>query len=72
MTTQYRYLKETNNNLSYLISSLINKDWNNVVENCNIKNWKEALVGILRHCDDSEYPSLCGKRGNYVYLEHAI
>ncbi|KAK9727541.1 hypothetical protein QE152_g19107 [Popillia japonica] len=69
--TQYRYLKEKDNVLSPLITSLINSDWNNIVDNCNIKNWKEALVAILRHCNDLEYPSLCERLGNRL-LEESV
>ncbi|KRT79704.1 WD40 domain-containing protein, partial [Oryctes borbonicus] len=69
MRTQCRYLKETDNNLSPLITSLINSDWGNVVDNCNLKDWKEALVGILRHCNEMEYPSLCERLGNRLLQE---
>ncbi|KAI4456983.1 sec31-related protein [Holotrichia oblita] len=67
--TGISYYVENDNNLAPLITSLINSDWNSIIDNCNIKNWKEALVAILRHCNDLEYPSLCERLGNRLLQE---
>lgn len=61
LKTQTKYLNQADGYLSSLISALVCEDWNSVVENCDINSWKEALVGILTHCNDDDYPILCGK-----------
>ncbi|XP_022916302.2 protein transport protein Sec31A isoform X1 [Onthophagus taurus] len=69
--TQSRYLKQESSYLSSLISALVSEDWNTVVENCDIYCWKEALVGILTHCNDEDYPRLCEMLGNRLDQESA-
>lgn len=59
--TQYRYFSEHSSALNSLITSLVSEDWGDIVKNCDIKCWKEALVGVFTHSNPEERSALCGE-----------
>lgn len=60
--TQYRYFSEHSGALNSLISSLVSENWAEVVNQSDIKNWKEVLIGIFTHSSvQKERSVLCGK-----------
>lgn len=61
--TQNRYLTTSENYLSNVISALIANDWNQVLQQCTISSWKEALVAALTH-STNEFPQLCEQLGD--------
>lgn len=60
--TQYKYFEQSEGYVSSLISALVSEDWVTVVNNCDVKSWKEALTAVLTHASDEDLPSLCGKK----------
>ncbi|XP_018394763.1 PREDICTED: protein transport protein Sec31A-like, partial [Cyphomyrmex costatus] len=62
--TQYKYFLEHSSALNCLINSLVNKNWEEVVKNSNIKCWKEALIGIFTHSTIQKRSILCDMLGD--------
>ncbi|XP_046610174.1 protein transport protein Sec31A [Neodiprion virginianus] len=62
--TQYRYFSEHSSALNSLINSLVSEDWGDIVRNCDIKCWKEALVGVFTHSNPEERSALCDVLGD--------
>jgi protein transport protein SEC31 len=59
--TQYRYFTEHTGALNSLINSLVSENWIDVVKNCDINCWKEAIVGVFTHTSPEERSVLCGE-----------
>lgn len=38
------------------------KNWKEIVESCDLKNWREALAAVLTYAKPDEFSALCGKR----------
>ncbi|XP_037918625.1 protein transport protein Sec31A isoform X1 [Hermetia illucens] len=66
--TQFKYLEKSNSYLANIISSLVGRDWSNVAQQCTVDSWKEALVGILTHCQENT-KDLCEKLGERLEKE---
>ncbi|XP_011168617.1 protein transport protein Sec31A isoform X2 [Solenopsis invicta] len=66
--TQYRYFLEHSSALNSLINSLVSENWVEVVNNSDIKCWKEALVGIFTHSSTQERSALCDMLGDRLVL----
>ncbi|XP_031779577.1 protein transport protein Sec31A isoform X3 [Nasonia vitripennis] len=62
--TQYRYFSEHTGALNSLINSLVSENWVDVVRNCDITCWKEALIGVFTHTAPEERNSLCDILGD--------
>ncbi|XP_048510063.1 protein transport protein Sec31A isoform X2 [Athalia rosae] len=62
--TQYRYFSEHSSALNSLINSLVSEDWGDIINNCDIKCWKEALVGVFTHSNPEERTALCDALGD--------
>ncbi|XP_015607980.1 protein transport protein Sec31A isoform X2 [Cephus cinctus] len=62
--TQYRYFSEHSGALNSLINSLVSEDWADIVKNCDINCWKEALVGVFTHSNAEERSALCDMLGD--------
>ncbi|XP_023021491.2 LOW QUALITY PROTEIN: COPII coat complex component secretory 31 [Leptinotarsa decemlineata] len=63
--TQLKYLEQTNDYVSSLISAIVSEDWSSIINNCEVSSWKEALAAVLTHATDDDLPVLCellGKR----------
>lgn len=60
--TQFRYLRDNDSYISNIISALVTHDWNEVVSQCSIDSWKEALVAALTHSQE-QLPMLCERIG---------
>ncbi|XP_039506920.1 protein transport protein Sec31A isoform X1 [Pimephales promelas] len=61
--TQQRYLTRQTNRVSMLISSVVTQNWCNIVQSCELKNWKEALAALLTYANPEEFASLCDTLG---------
>ncbi|XP_058800032.1 protein transport protein Sec31A isoform X2 [Phymastichus coffea] len=62
--TQYRYFNEHSGALNSLINSVVSENWVDLVKNCDITSWKEALVGIFTHISPAERGALCDILGD--------
>lgn len=38
------------------------KNWKEIVESCDLKNWREALAAVLTYAKPDEFSALCGKK----------
>ena len=43
------------------MSSIVNRDWTQLVRACNLDNWREILAALVTYASPDEFPSLCGK-----------
>lgn len=67
--TQLKYLEQTNDYVSTLISAIVSEDCGLIIDNCDISNWKEALAAVLTHASDDDLPALCEQLGNRLEEE---
>ena len=51
---QYSYLQ--------LMSSIVNRDWTQLVRVCNLDNWREVLAALVTYASPDEFSALCGER----------
>ncbi len=60
-----RHFFQSNNNNKFakLLEKVINRDWFKIVQNCNLKHWKESLSLIMMYTRDEELSQLCDKLG---------
>ncbi|XP_069466593.1 protein transport protein Sec31B isoform X2 [Ambystoma mexicanum] len=61
--TQQRYFSQQKNKITSLLSSLVQHNWRNIVLECNLQNWKEALAILLTYSKSDEYAELCDVLG---------
>lgn len=52
-----------------LITAVVMKNWKEIVESCDLKNWREALAAVLTYAKPDEFSALCGKKWA-LYLLH--
>ncbi|XP_053393357.1 protein transport protein Sec31A-like isoform X1 [Mercenaria mercenaria] len=57
--TQQRYFQKNGTNLGRLVSAIVTHDWRQVVNSCELDNWKEALAVILTYSPADEFSTLC-------------
>ncbi|XP_066519357.1 protein transport protein Sec31A isoform X2 [Hoplias malabaricus] len=62
--TQQRYLNKHTHRVSMLISSVVTQNWRNIVEECDLENWKEALAALLTYANPEEFAELCDILGS--------
>nr|XP_001921581.3 protein transport protein Sec31A isoform X3 [Danio rerio] len=62
--TQQRYLQRQTNSISMLISSVVTQNWRDIVQSCELDNWKEALAALLTYANPEEFASLCDTLGS--------
>ncbi|KAJ8365712.1 hypothetical protein SKAU_G00145430 [Synaphobranchus kaupii] len=61
--TQQRYLDKQKSNISMLISSVVTRNWRDIVQSCELHNWKEALAALLTYARPEEFAPLCDTLG---------
>uniref|UniRef100_A0A1A7YXW6 Protein transport protein Sec31A n=1 Tax=Iconisemion striatum TaxID=60296 RepID=A0A1A7YXW6_9TELE len=66
--TQQKYLSKHKNSISMLISSVVTQNWRDIVESCELDNWKEALAALLTYAHPEDFAGLCDTLGRR--LEH--
>ncbi|TSS11531.1 Protein transport protein Sec31A [Bagarius yarrelli] len=62
--TQKKYLTKTQSKIGKIITAVVMRDWSNVLETCEIQNWKEALAAVMTYAKPEEFSSLCGLLGS--------
>ncbi|KAI9546789.1 hypothetical protein NQZ68_022734 [Dissostichus eleginoides] len=66
--TQQKYLSNQKNSISMLISSVVTQNWSDIVQSCELDNWKEALAALLTYAHPEDFARLCDTLGGR--LEH--
>ncbi|KAM9456002.1 protein transport protein Sec31A isoform 8-T8 [Clarias gariepinus] len=62
--TQKKYLTKTQSKVGKIISAVVMRDWSNILETCELQNWKEALAAVMTYAKPEEFSSLCGILGS--------
>ncbi|XP_062340758.1 protein transport protein Sec31A isoform X5 [Osmerus eperlanus] len=62
--TQKKYFTKTHSKITKLISAVVTKDWHDVLQTCDLQNWKEALAAVMTYAQPDEFSSLCGMMGS--------
>lgn len=45
-----------------LITAVVTKNWKEIVQSCDLQNWREALAAVLTYARPDEFAALCGKK----------
>ncbi|XP_021116617.1 protein transport protein Sec31A isoform X8 [Heterocephalus glaber] len=61
--TQKKYFAKSQSKITRLITAVVMKNWKDIVESCDLKNWREALAAVLTYAKPNEFPSLCDLLG---------
>uniref|UniRef100_A0A8C6T8C0 Protein transport protein Sec31A n=1 Tax=Neogobius melanostomus TaxID=47308 RepID=A0A8C6T8C0_9GOBI len=64
--TQQKYLSKQKNSL---ISSVVTQNWKDIVESCELDNWKEALAALLTYAHPEDFAHLCDTLGGRLESE---
>ncbi|NWI90384.1 SC31B protein, partial [Pitta sordida] len=67
--TQRRYFAKQKTNLSLLLSSIVQQNWQDIVCTCDLQSWKEALAILLTYSKHEDYTQLCDMLGARLELE---
>ncbi|XP_014832360.1 PREDICTED: protein transport protein Sec31A-like isoform X1 [Poecilia mexicana] len=67
--TQQKYLSKQKNSISMLISSVVTQNWRDIVQNCELDNWKEALAALLTYAHPEDFACFCDTLGNRLVHE---
>uniref|UniRef100_A0A8C6T5N5 Protein transport protein Sec31A n=1 Tax=Neogobius melanostomus TaxID=47308 RepID=A0A8C6T5N5_9GOBI len=67
--TQQKYLSKQKNSVSMLISSVVTQNWKDIVESCELDNWKEALAALLTYAHPEDFAHLCDTLGGRLESE---
>ncbi|KAG8435124.1 hypothetical protein GDO86_013176 [Hymenochirus boettgeri] len=67
--TQQWYFAHQKNKISSLLSSVVHHKWRDIVVNCNLQSWKEALALLLTYSKPEEYAELCDVLGSRLETE---
>ncbi|XP_013885356.1 protein transport protein Sec31A isoform X2 [Austrofundulus limnaeus] len=62
--TQRKYFTTTHSKITKLISAVVMKDWQDVLNTCDLHNWKEALAAVMTYAQPDEFSSLCELLGD--------
>ncbi|XP_062416137.1 protein transport protein Sec31A isoform X1 [Pungitius pungitius] len=67
--TQQHYLSNQKNSISMLISSVVTQNWRDIVQSCELDNWKEALAALLTYAHPEDFARLCDTLGGRLERE---
>uniref|UniRef100_T1JFC4 Protein transport protein Sec31A n=1 Tax=Strigamia maritima TaxID=126957 RepID=T1JFC4_STRMM len=67
--TKKKYFRQSKSHVTKLISSVVNQDWIQVVESCDVSCWKEALAACLTYAKPDELLPLCEMLGGRLEVE---
>ncbi|XP_056627317.1 protein transport protein Sec31A [Triplophysa dalaica] len=67
--TQQQYLDRHANSISMLITSVVTQNWRDIVQSCELDNWKEALAALLTYANPEEFAPLCDTLGSRLEAE---
>ncbi|XP_064414781.1 protein transport protein Sec31A isoform X8 [Latimeria chalumnae] len=67
--TQMKYFAKTQSKITRLITAVVTKDWKEIVQSCDLKNWREALAAVLTYARPDEFAALCDLLGTRLENE---
>ncbi|CAI9601772.1 unnamed protein product [Staurois parvus] len=62
--TQKKYFARTQSKITRLITAVVTKNWSDIVQSCDLKNWREALAAVLTYARPEEFVFLCDLLGS--------
>uniref|UniRef100_A0A8C5SW83 Protein transport protein Sec31A n=1 Tax=Laticauda laticaudata TaxID=8630 RepID=A0A8C5SW83_LATLA len=67
--TQKKYFAKTRGKITRLITAVVTKNWKEIVQSCDLQNWKEALAAVLTYARPDEFAVLCDLLGSRLENE---
>ncbi|NXA23725.1 SC31A protein, partial [Ibidorhyncha struthersii] len=67
--TQEKYFAKMQSKITRLITAVVTKNWKEIVESCDLQNWREALAAVLTYARPDEFAALCNLLGNRLESE---
>ncbi|NXY74979.1 SC31A protein, partial [Glareola pratincola] len=67
--TQEKYFAKMQSKITRLITAVVTKNWKEIVQSCDLQNWREALAAVLTYARPDEFVSLCDLLGNRLESE---
>ncbi|NXO81275.1 SC31A protein, partial [Sitta europaea] len=67
--TQEKYFAKMRSKITRLITAVVTKNWKEIVESCDLQNWREALAAVLTYARPDEFTALCDLLGNRLENE---
>ncbi|XP_053922354.1 protein transport protein Sec31A isoform X3 [Cuculus canorus] len=67
--TQEKYFAKMESKITRLITAVVTKNWKEIVQSCDLQNWREALAAVLTYARPEEFSALCNLLGNRLESE---
>uniref|UniRef100_A0A8D0C343 Protein transport protein Sec31A n=1 Tax=Salvator merianae TaxID=96440 RepID=A0A8D0C343_SALMN len=67
--TQKKYFAKTRGKITRLITAVVTKNWKEIVQSCDLQNWREALAAVLTYARPDEFATLCDMLGTRLENE---
>ncbi|XP_036101419.1 protein transport protein Sec31A isoform X1 [Molossus molossus] len=67
--TQKKFFAKSQSKITRLITAVVMKNWKEIVESCDLKNWREALAAVLTYAKPDEFSALCDLLGTRLESE---
>ncbi|XP_008939304.1 PREDICTED: protein transport protein Sec31A isoform X2 [Merops nubicus] len=67
--TQEKYFAKMQSKITKLITAVVTKNWKEIVQSCDLQNWREALAAVLTYARPDEFAALCDLLGNRLESE---
>ncbi|KAM9238002.1 protein transport protein Sec31A isoform 3-T3 [Dugong dugon] len=67
--TQKKYFAKSQSKITRLITAVVMKNWKEIVESCDLNNWREALAAVLTYAKPDEFSALCDLLGTRLESE---
>ncbi|XP_067894299.1 protein transport protein Sec31A isoform X3 [Heterodontus francisci] len=67
--TQKKYFAKTKSKITRLIDAVVTRDWKDILQSCDLQNWKEALAALLTYAIPDEFAALCDFLGTRLESE---
>ncbi|XP_029816160.1 protein transport protein Sec31A isoform X8 [Manacus vitellinus] len=67
--TQQKYFAKMQSKITRLITAVVTKNWKEIVQSCDLQNWREALAAVLTYARPDEFAALCDLLGSRLENE---
>ncbi|NWI94541.1 SC31A protein, partial [Pitta sordida] len=67
--TQEKYFTKMQSKITRLITAVVTKNWKEIVQSCDLQNWREALAAVLTYARPDEFAALCDLLGSRLENE---
>ncbi|XP_053318851.1 protein transport protein Sec31A isoform X7 [Spea bombifrons] len=67
--TQTKYFAKSQSKITRLITAVVTKNWKEIVQSCDLQNWREALAAVLTYAKPEEFSALCDLLGSRLEKE---